>query len=113
MTVQLVVVGASLGGLEALRTLLGGLPPDFPAPVAVAQHRRGRDGPLRNILQEHSALPVVEAEDKLWVETGRVYLAPPDYHLLVEPGHFALSTEGPVTYARPSIDVLFESAAWA
>lgn len=62
-------------------------------------------------LQQQSLLPVVEAEDKQAIVPGQVYLAPADYHLLVEPGHFALSTEAPVTFARPSIDVLFESAA--
>jgi two-component system chemotaxis response regulator CheB len=62
-------------------------------------------------LQQYCALPVSEAEDKEAIVPGRVYLAPPDYHLLLEGGHLALSTEAPVCHARPSIDVLFESAA--
>jgi two-component system chemotaxis response regulator CheB len=62
-------------------------------------------------LQERSALEVCEVEDKMPLEHGRIYVAPPDYHTLVELGHFSLSTEAPVRYSRPSIDVTFGSAA--
>ena len=111
-TFEIVVVGASLGGLHALQTLLAGLPAEFPVPLAVVQHRGSDpDGLLRTALQGHSALPVGEPEDKDAITPGRVYLAPVDYHLLVERGRFSLSTEGRVCHARPSIDVLFESAA--
>ncbi len=110
----IVVIGASLGGLRAVETLLGGLPAGFPLPVAIIQHREaGSDDRLSDLLQGHAALPVGEAEDKEAIAPGRVYLAPADYHLLVENGHFALSTEPPVWFARPAIDVLFESAAEA
>jgi two-component system, chemotaxis family, protein-glutamate methylesterase/glutaminase len=109
---KIVVVGTSLGGLEALGTLLAGLPREFPLPVAVVQHRAadGKDaiGPL---LQARSALPVREVEDKERILPGCIYLAPRDYHLLVDDDSFALSTDAPVNAARPSIDVLFESAA--
>jgi two-component system chemotaxis response regulator CheB len=109
---ELIVIGASLGGLEALTTLLSGLPEDFPLPVVIVQHRAAEsDDPLRELLQQRCAVPVSEGEDKETTLPGRVYLAPADYHLLVENGNFALSTEAPVLYARPSIDVLFESAA--
>lgn len=112
MKVDIVVVGTSLGGLVALETLLEGLPADFPAPIAVVQHRGTQSGSgLQRILQRHAALRVREAQDKDPVRPGRVYLAPPDYHLLIEREEFALSTEGVVCHARPSIDVLFESAA--
>lgn len=112
MAFELVVVGASLGGLHALQVLLGGLPNEFPLSVAVAQHRqKGCDDTLGMLLQRYTALPVEEVEDKEMILPGHVYLAPPDYHLLVEEGHFALSTEAPVCHARPSIDLLFESAA--
>ncbi len=112
MSVQLIVIGASLGGLEALRMILGALPADFMVPIVVAQHRHSDSTDrLAAILQRATALKVVEAYDKLVLEAGHVYLAPPDYHLLVEPGSLALSTDGPVSYARPSIDVLFKSAA--
>jgi two-component system, chemotaxis family, protein-glutamate methylesterase/glutaminase len=109
---ELIAVGASLGGLQAVETLLSGLPQDFPVPVAVVQHRRADAGDrLRVILQRHTTLRVREPHDKEAVLPGRVYLAPPDYHLLVEGTAFTLSTEGPVSYARPSIDVLLDSAS--
>lgn len=112
MKYELVVIGASMGGLRALQTVLSALPATFAAPVAIVQHRgNDADETLTMLLQRKSAMPVVEAEDKQTLEAGYVYLAPPDYHLLVEPGHFALSTGDPVGHARPSIDVLFESAA--
>jgi two-component system chemotaxis response regulator CheB len=102
-----------LGGLHALQTLFAGLPEDFPAPMAVVQHRgRDTDVTLVSLLERHSALPVREAEDKEPIRPGWIYLAPADYHLLVEEGQFALSTEAPVWHARPSIDVLFETAAY-
>lgn len=109
---KIIVIGASLGGLRALEVLLAGLPKSLNVPVAIAQHRhRDSNEALSRFLQEQCALAVVEAEDKQAIRPGCVYLAPPDYHLLVEPGHFALSTDAPVRYARPSINVLFESAA--
>ncbi|MGI8784744.1 MAG: chemotaxis protein CheB [Acidobacteriota bacterium] len=114
MRPKLVAVGTSLGGFMALQTLLGGLPADFPLPVAVVQHRgQDSDDTFISMLQKKTRLRVEEAEDKAELAGGKVYLAPSDYHLLVEPGHIALSTEGPVISARPSIDVLFESAAEA
>lgn len=112
MRPRLITVGTSLGGYVALQTLLGGLPANFPLPLAVVQHRgQDTDGTFIHMLQKKTALRVEEAEDKSELAGGRVYVAPSDYHLLVEPGHIALSTEGPVVSARPSIDVLFESAA--
>lgn len=112
MSIELIVVGASLGGLDTLELILPGLPPELPAPVVIAQHRLAdNDSRLAELLQNHCALPVVEPDDGESIRAGRVYLAPPDYHLLVEQGTFALSTEAPVNFARPSIDVLFESAA--
>jgi two-component system, chemotaxis family, protein-glutamate methylesterase/glutaminase len=109
---QLVVVGASLGGMRALVTLLGGLPGDFPTPLAIVQHRAAdSDRSLGRFLQEYSLLPVHEIEDKQPILPAQVYLAPAGYHVLIEAGTFALSTEAPILHARPSIDVLFESAA--
>ena len=109
---DIVVVGTSWGGLAALRTLVGGLPESFTMAVTLVQHRhKDSDHLLRTLLQERSALEVCEVEDKMPIERGRVYVAPPDYHTLVEPGHFSLSTEAPVRYSRPSIDVTFTSAA--
>lgn len=113
MSYEIIAIGASWGGLEAVSTLLDGLSADVEATVVVAQHR-GRDserGLLESFLQRHVRRPVSEPEDKEPIERGRVYVAPADYHLLVERGHFALTTDSHVQYARPSIDVLFESVA--
>jgi two-component system chemotaxis response regulator CheB len=109
---DIVVVGTSWGGLAALRTLVAGLPKEFTMAVTLVQHRhKDSDHLLRVLLQERSSLEVCEVEDKMPIEHGRVYVAPPDYHTLVERGHFSLSTEAPVRYSRPSIDVTFTSAA--
>lgn len=109
---DLVVVGTSWGGLAALRTLLTGLPATFQMAITVVQHRhKDSDHLLRTLLQERSVLEVCEVEDKMPLRQGCIYVAPPDYHTLVEPGHFSLSTEAPVRYSRPSIDVTFLSAA--
>ena len=113
MACELVAIGASWGGLRAVGDVLAGLPQAFEPAVVVAQHR-SRDssaGMLTRALGERTPLPVCEAGDKDPIEGGRVHLAPPDYHLLVEPGHFELSLDAPVSYSRPSIDVLFESVA--
>jgi two-component system chemotaxis response regulator CheB len=110
--IAVVAVGASLGGLQALQFLLGKLPVDFGAAVAIAQHRQAEnDSPLLELLQSASMLPVFEVEDRQPFRMGEVYLAPANYHLLFERDALALSTEAPVAFARPSIDVLFESAA--
>jgi len=110
--VDLVVVGVSQGGLKAIGALLEGLAEGFPVPLAIVQHRQPEsEGRLVGLLQKHTGLRVREAEDKEEIARGNVYLAPTDYHLLVDRGHFALSTEAPVCRARPSVDVLFESAA--
>jgi two-component system chemotaxis response regulator CheB len=110
---ELVAVGASWGGLRALERFLHDLPPDCGVAVAVAQHRSADSsrGSLESLLQSHTRMQVVEAGDKDPIEPGHVYLAPADYHLLVEPGSFALSVDDRVQFARPSVDVLFESAA--
>jgi two-component system, chemotaxis family, protein-glutamate methylesterase/glutaminase len=113
MPYELVVVGTSWGGLTALGRLLEHLPHDLDLPIAIAQHR-GPDsvpGALQESLQRRSARAVHEVEDKDPIERGGVYVAPADYHLLVERGSFALSVDERVRHARPSIDVLFESAA--
>jgi two-component system, chemotaxis family, protein-glutamate methylesterase/glutaminase len=108
----LVVIGTSLGGLSALRTMLQGVPGHFTAAIAIVQHRdRGSTEMLSRILQQDSALLIVEVEDKQPIRPGFVYLAPPNYHLLVDRDCFSLSVDPPVGFARPSIDVLFESAA--
>lgn len=112
MTYDLVAIGTSLGGLSALKILLDCIPGKFPAALVVVQHRhRESDQALSAFLQKFTVLPVHEVEDKERIQPGHVYLAPADYHLLVEHEHFSLSVDNPVSYARPSIDVLLESAA--
>ena len=109
---DIAVVGTSWGGLAALRMLVTGLPESFMMALVLVQHRhKDSDHLLRMLLQEHTSLRVCEVEDKMPIEHGGVYVAPPDYHTLVEPGYFSLSTDAPVRYSRPSIDVTFLSAA--
>jgi len=107
-----VVIGVSIGAISAMKTILGKLPSDFPLPIVIVIHReRYADQTLQQLLTEYGHLPVAEPEDKDEFLPGTVYLAPPDYHLLFEENHFSLSADLPVNHARPSIDVLFESAA--
>ena len=115
MDYELIVVGASWGGLRAVGTLLEGLGSQSSAAVVIAQHRSAEGGDtLAHLLQSHSELPIRDAEDKDQVVPGTVLIAPQDYHLLIERGGtVALSTEDRVQFARPSIDVLFTSAAEA
>ncbi|HEY1016203.1 MAG TPA: chemotaxis protein CheB [Herpetosiphonaceae bacterium] len=111
MAFAFVALGASLGGLRALREVLGGLPADFCTPIGVVLHRHKEALELADIIGRATALPVVEVADKTPLGAGRIYLAPADYHMMVEQGHFALATDAPVSYARPSIDVFFRSVA--
>ena len=113
--IEAVVLGASAGGVEAVCTLLSALPQRFrPALIIVLHLLPGRPTALPQLFSRYTSLPVKEAEDKEPIEGGKVYLAPPDYHLLVEPDkHFALSADEPHHFSRPSIDLLFEAAAYA
>jgi len=114
MTAEFIAIGTSQGGLNALEVLLGALDPALPLALAVVQHRSSEsDGALLNVLRSFCPLPIEEAEDKQPILPGHVYLAPPSYHLLVDGRSFALDTQARVSHARPSIDVLFESAAIA
>ena len=112
---ELICIGASWGGLDAVGAVLSDLSEEIDVPIVVAQHRHVSTtrGALAELLHLRVRRPVQDAEDKMPIEPGNVYLAPPDYHLLVQRGSFALSTDERVQYARPSIDVLFESAAYA
>ena len=114
MRPNVVVVGTSAGGLRALEKVLGSLPAGFDVPIVAVQHRSRESELFASVIQGRTALPVREAEDKEALAAPGVYLAPPDYHLLLEPGGgLALSIDEPVSFSRPSIDVLFESAAAA
>jgi two-component system chemotaxis response regulator CheB len=112
MVCEIVVIGTSLGGFQALQVVLGDLPPDFPFPIAVIQHRSSEDSEMfAPLLATHVHLPVVEIEDKQPIDPGRIFIGPSNYHVLIDGRQFALSTDAPMLHARPSIDVLFESAA--
>jgi two-component system, chemotaxis family, protein-glutamate methylesterase/glutaminase len=110
---DLVCIGASWGGLKAVGRVLNDLPAEFDLPIAIAQHRHpdSQAETLAELLQTQTKRPVLDVEDKMPIESGHVYIAPPNYHLLVEPGSFALSVDERIQFARPSIDVLFETAA--
>jgi two-component system chemotaxis response regulator CheB len=114
---RLLLIGLSAGGYPLLRQILSALPPTYPLPVVVVAHLPGRsESFLAELLQTISSLPVGMATDKQALLSGQVYLAPPDYHLLIEQKagsalSLALSVDEPVQSVRPSIDVLFESAA--
>jgi two-component system, chemotaxis family, protein-glutamate methylesterase/glutaminase len=111
--IRAIVIGASAGGVEALAVLLPALPANLAASVLVVLHLpRERPSLLVEIFAPRCARPVREAQDKEPIEPGTVYFAPPDYHVLVDEGpHLALSIDDAVHFSRPSIDVLFESAA--
>jgi two-component system chemotaxis response regulator CheB len=111
--IEAVVVGCSAGGLKALHTLLSGLDADLPVPMIIVAHTASDDvGTLCQLLGRSSPLPVEEAQERHLPRPGCIYLAPTGYHLYLEQdGRFALSIDAKVCHVRPSIDVLFESAA--
>ena len=108
-----VVLGSSTGGLDALSTILSGLPGDFPVPLIIVQHLfRDSDDRLPRLLDKKCDIQVKQADEKESPLPGIAYFAPPNYHLLLEEDRtFSLSVDERVNYSRPSIDVLFESAA--
>lgn len=109
----LVMIGGSWGGMQAARRVLRGLDTDFAAPVVLVLHRHRHSGGelLEQLLGVDLDRRVCEADDKTPLSDRCVFVAPADYHLLVEDGHVALSTDAAVNFSRPSIDVAFESAA--
>ena len=113
MNYEVIAIGASWGGLLAVGTLLEGIPQELDQAIVVAQHRSRESarGVLASLLQRHIGRPVSEPADKEPIEPQHVYIAPADYHLLVDGGHFSLSVDARVQFARPSIDVLFQSVA--
>jgi two-component system chemotaxis response regulator CheB len=113
MAFEIVAIGASWGGMRAIGVVLEALPANFEPAIVVVQHRGVTHDAdlLERVLSRSSALEVVGVTDKESLRPRHVYVAPPDYHLLVERGHLSLNTEDFVQFARPSIDVLFESVA--
>jgi two-component system chemotaxis response regulator CheB len=114
MQFKLIVIGTSAGGLDAMKSILPKFPPAFPVPVVVVQHISPQsDGFMIHYLNSISSIRVKEAEEKETLKPATVYFAPPNYHLLIEDNHtLSLSVDVKVNYARPSIDVLFDSAAY-
>ena len=112
---EAIVLGTSAGGFHALSTILEHLPSDYPIPIIIVQHRAKDSRDLfEEVLQNRLRIRISQADEKEKIRPGVVYTAPPDYHLLVESDKtFSLSLEGLVNFSRPSIDVLFESAAYA
>jgi two-component system chemotaxis response regulator CheB len=112
---DLVVIGGSWGGMRAVQSVLAGLGEEDSAAIVVGLHRGASESHrLARLLQHYSKLPIRDVEDKDDLLAGNVYLAPPDYHTLIETkGTIGLSTEAAVSFARPSIDVLFRTAAEA
>ena len=111
--IEAIVIGASAGGVEALTHVLPALPADFRPAVLIVVHVRS-DAPslLPGLFSARCKLPVVEPDDKDDIAGGTIYVAPPGYHMLVEPDRsISLSVDPPVRFSRPSVDVLFESAA--
>lgn len=110
---EAVVIGGSAGAVGALLKILPSLPADYPLPIIIVVHLPpDSDSILASLLNGRSQITVKEAEDKEVIRPGMAYVAPPNYHLLVEPDfQLSLSLDPPVLYSRPSIDVLFESAA--
>lgn len=112
MSYSVVALGTSWGGLSAMTKLLGALPASYPIPIVVVQHRsKDSDLLLVRLLQDTTELNVCEIEDKDVLYAGTVHIAPADYHVLIEAGYLSLTVEEPVRFSRPSIDVMFTSAA--
>ncbi|MET0410259.1 MAG: chemotaxis protein CheB [Polyangiaceae bacterium] len=109
---ELLAIGGSLGGLAALREILPLLPGDYGLAVIVLLHQYRHGTGLPRMLASYSKLPLAGIDDKADVARGRIHVCPANYHTLCEQNRtFALSIEPPVNFSRPSIDVLFESAA--
>ena len=110
---EAIVIGASAGAIDALSSILPHLPEHYPFPIMVVVHIPGdQKSLLAELFSAKCQMRVQEPDDKEPIRPGVIYLAPPDYHLLVEQDRvLSLSNEEPVSYCRPSIDVLFDSAA--
>ncbi|TDE53402.1 chemotaxis protein CheB [Flavobacterium sp. GT3P67] len=115
MYYEAIVIGVSSGGMNALKIIFSALPVDFNIPIIIVQHVGAHsDSQWIKLLNEKSPLEIKEADEKEKIENGKIYIAPPNYHLLIEKDKtFSLTIDERVSFARPSIDVLFESAAEA
>ena len=115
MRYQAIVIGVSSGGLNVMKTIFSVLPENFSIPFIIVQHVSPHSENLWiELLNKKSLLEIKEADEKEKIESGKVYIAPSNYHLMIENDKtFSLTIDERVNYARPSIDVLFESAAEA
>lgn len=115
MKPELIVVGTSAGGIVVLKKLLSSLDKSFSIPIVIVQHIAGNAlDSLPSFFDEYCSLEVREIEDKEPIKNGRVYFAPPNYHVMISKDKkFCLNVDKPVSFSRPSIDVLFETAAEA
>src|SRR5258706_10840484 len=115
MHYEAIVIGVSAGGMNAMKVMFSLLPEDFRIPIIIVQHISPRsDNQWIKFLNNESNLNIKEADKKEKIEPGNVYIAPPNYHLLIEKNKtFSLTVDERVNFARPAIDVLFESAAEA
>ncbi|EKR63832.1 protein-glutamate methylesterase CheB [Leptospira weilii str. 2006001853] len=113
MEYEAIVIGVSAGGMNAMKAILPSLPAEYGIPLVLVQHTGPRsDGTWFRILGDLCNIKIKEAEEKEKIESGTVYAAPPNYHLLIEKDRtFSLSISERVNFSRPSIDVLFESAS--
>lgn len=115
MNYKAIVIGSSAGGFNALKQLISSLPSDFSLPVIIVQHiSPTSDNYMVNYLDKMSSVHVKEADEKEKIKPGHIYIAPPNYHLLIEEDHsLSLSNDEKKNYSRPSIDILFETANYA
>ena len=115
MNYEAIVIGVSSGGMNAMKVMFSLLPKEFNTPIIIVQHISSQSENLWiRLLNDKSNIYIKEADEKESIEQGKVYIAPPNYHLLIERDKtFSLTIDERVNYARPSIDVLFESAAEA
>ena len=113
MQYEAIVIGVSSGGLNAMKTIFSLLPDNFSIPIVIVQHVSPHSENLWiQLLNNKSRLEIKEADEKEIIDSGKVYIAPSNYHLMIERDKtFSLTIDERVNYARPSIDVLFESAA--
>jgi two-component system chemotaxis response regulator CheB len=113
MKYEAIVMGVSSGGMNAMKVMFSLLPKNFSTPIIIVQHLGARsDSQLIQLLNNQSNVSIKEADEKEKIENRKVYIAPPNYHLMIESDKtFSLTIDERVNYARPSIDVLFESAA--
>lgn len=110
---KMLVIGGSAGSIDVILQILPGIKKNFPFTIVIVLHRKSSaDSSLSDLFSTRTSIPVKEVDDKETIETGTIYLAPADYHLLFEKNNsFSLDFSEKVSYSRPSIDVSFESAS--